>query len=150
MSEERLSEEYVIEIVCPFCGALLARDYDLSAIDEDLLDELPVPIWEFKCPHIAAHAVIGYVEEEVSEPWHQEFEQICKWVDPEMEPNLDELLNRLGEGEGINMRRLKRKWPDLNIAYFDRYIEKFDGIQQGGPTLKVLLLNRVPNQTKES
>ena len=60
MSGDGQLQDGLIEIKCPFCGALLVRDYDFSDTDEDLLDELlsndlTTIKLDFDCPHVASY-----------------------------------------------------------------------------------------------
>jgi hypothetical protein len=142
MTDPEQPQAGVIEFKCPYCGALLLRDYDISEIDEEILDDLPNPIWAFDCPHVATYGVWGYLDVETSPFWLAELELICKCIDPESELSVGDLLPALAEEETNYRDILAENLPTLEIAFLDQYIEKGAGVQGGGPTFQVLLINK--------
>lgn len=130
------------KIRCPFCDALLVEDFDSTEVQEDRIEEMPDPVWNLDCPHVAAHRVWGYVEGEIHPDWNVEVLELISAFEREEEGlgDLDTLLDFLSEDIDTGSRWVNKLLPNIECSLVNKYLEKCAGPNEGGPTFTILLL----------
>lgn len=155
-------KSWIINIVCPFCGEVIVTAYDHSLIPQDMPAEERERITcsdetmdnlDGRCEHLAFLSDWAYAGHSIETHWNKEMIALASALEKgeteitDTETSDQELADFLGnaldEYSPSEVEELLRKvLPSHEHKFFQQYIEKFDGVGDGGPTYTLIFLRK--------
>lgn len=144
---DKALEEALVSICCPFCDEEILRAYDHSMLPAELSEEEREEITintldetDGICEHLAFRSDWAYSGSEFIPKWQQQMEKLAISVSGKTEDNDPEVI----AAALMHDRNLYPCAAEALSDYFFEctcnYVEKFDGVSQGGPTYMHIFL----------
>jgi hypothetical protein len=163
---------WVSELSCRFCGKVIVTAYDFSELDDSLSEEEREEITcgeggyddtGGSCEHLAFYSDWAYEGASIVN-WEEEMAMLAKALDGTGEPDEDDdedpdeddderdsdedvadiISGYMIDDETFINKTLDKVLPDFDHETIHNYVEKFDGVRNGGPTyMMIFLRNKV-------
>lgn len=157
-----IDRPWLVQLRCPFCDTLVIEDADLSLLPEDMPDEEREEIscssgespFVGQCEHLAFQSDWAYAGPEIL--MKTEMKRLGKAISDEeqardagiAEDEMAKLIDRARCDDEVDGELLHRLFPEHDAAFITKYVEKYDGVQSGGPDYGLIFLRRKIVATK--